>query len=38
MQDCQGENSPIFIDKVLKEKFIKKKIVSLQIRKNESTE
>ena len=30
---CEGENSPIFIQEMYKEKFIKSKIVNVQMKK-----
>ena len=37
LRHYQGEYSPIFIHKMYKEKFSKRNIVNLQMRKNEST-
>ena len=35
---CQGENCPIFIQEINKEKFIKSKIVNVQMKKKRNQE
>ena len=35
---CEGENSPIFIQEMYKEKFIKSKIVNVQMKKKKNQE